>query len=308
VRSDTISRVLLANDRLLLGEFWCPPHSERWHSLNSVSAEPHVIFPRTPVTIRQLGREPAICDRNQIVFYNPGQRFFRSLRSRTGDHCYYVELSPALMRRLAGGFTSFPFAAGPSDASVFLLQRLALRHLKEPEPELELELVERALTLALETAIERARRFHDLRAEQRESTRAAQREIVDHTRLVLDARFRERLTMAEVATSLDVSRFQLSRFFRSHTGFSLLEYRNQLRVRAALDRLPDSETRLSTLAAELGFSNPSHLTAAFRETFGLLPSDLRGRVDGRTLSAAIDRHAATTNVHLSAPVGAASSL
>ena len=306
MQSDTISRVLLATDGLLLGEFWCPPHSERWHSLNSVSAEPHVIFPRTPVTIRQLGREPAICDRNQIVFYNPGQRFFRSLRSRTGDHCYYVELSPELMRRLAGGSTSFPFSAGPSDASVFLLQRLAVRQLKEPEP--DLELVERALTLALETAIERGRRFHELRAEQRESTRTAQREIVDHTRVILDARFRERLRMAEVANSLDVSRFQLSRFFRSHTGFSLLEYRNQLRVRAALDRLPDSETRLSTLAAELGFSNPSHLTAAFRESFGVLPSELRGRIDGRTLSAAIDRHAATTNVRLSAPVGAASSL
>jgi AraC-like DNA-binding protein len=240
------------------------------------------------------------------VFYNPGQRFFRSLRSRTGDHCYYVELSPELMRRLAGGSTSFPFSAGPSDASVFLLQRLAVRQLKEPEP--DLELVERALTLALETAIERGRRFHELRAEQRESTRTAQREIVDHTRVILDARFRERLRMAEVANSLDVSRFQLSRFFRSHTGFSLLEYRNQLRVRAALDRLPDSETRLSTLAAELGFSNPSHLTAAFRESFGVLPSELRGRIDGRTLSAAIDRHAATTNVRLSAPVGAASSL
>ncbi|HUC34220.1 MAG TPA: AraC family transcriptional regulator [Gaiellaceae bacterium] len=306
MQSDTISRVLLVTDGLLLGEFWCPPHSERWHSLNSVSAEPHVIFPRTPVTIRQLGREPAICDRNQIVFYNPGQRFFRSLRSRTGDHCYYVELSPELMRRLAGGSTSFPFSAGPSDASVFLLQRLAVRQLKEPEP--DLELVERALTLALETAIERGRRFHELRAEQRESTRTAQREIVDHTRVILDARFRERLRMAEVANSLDVSRFQLSRFFRSHTGFSLLEYRNQLRVRAALDRLPDSETRLSTLAAELGFSNPSHLTAAFRESFGVLPSELRGRIDGRTLSAAIDRHAATTNVRLSAPVGAASSL
>ncbi len=306
MESDTISRILFANDRLLLGEFWCPPHSERWHSLNSVSAEPHVIFPRTPVTIRQLGREPAICDRNQIVFYNPGQRFFRSLRSRTGDHCYYVELSPALMRRLAGGMTSFQFAAGPIDASVVLLQRLAVRHLKEPDP--DLELVEQALTLALEAAIERGRSFHVLRAEQREPARAAQREIVDHTRQILDARFRERLTMTEVAISLDVSRFQLSRFFRSHTGFSLLGYRNQLRVRAALDRLPDPGIRLSALAEELGFSNPSHLTAAFRETFGLLPSDLRGRIDLQTLSAAIDRHATTTNVRLSAAVGAGSPL
>jgi len=85
-----------------------------------------VIFPRTAVTIRQLGRDPAICDRNQIVFYNPGARFFRTLRTTAGDHCYFVELSPQLMHRLAGGMGSFPFVFGPCDASVFLLQRLGV--------------------------------------------------------------------------------------------------------------------------------------------------------------------------------------
>ncbi len=68
MHADAISRTLYANERLLAGEFWCAPDSARWHSLNSVSPEPHVIFPRTPVTIRQLGRDPVVCDRNQIVF------------------------------------------------------------------------------------------------------------------------------------------------------------------------------------------------------------------------------------------------
>src|SRR3954453_17597721 len=113
---------------MVLGEFWCPPESRCWRGLNPVSAVPHVIFPRTPVTIRQLGRDPVVCDRNQIVFYNPGQQFFRTLRTTVGDHCYYVELSSQLMLRLAGGMGSFPFAFGPCDASVFLLQRLAVRH------------------------------------------------------------------------------------------------------------------------------------------------------------------------------------
>ena len=54
--------------------------------------------------------------------------------------------------------------------------------------------------------------------------------------------------MSEIAASLAVSRFQLSRIFREWTGFSLLGYRNQLRVRAALDRLSDPNARLSALA------------------------------------------------------------
>jgi AraC family transcriptional regulator len=109
--------------------------------------------------------------------------------------------------------------------------------------------------------------------------------------------------MSEIAASLAVSRFQLSRIFRECTGFSLLGYRNQLRVRAALDRLSDPNARLSALAGELGYSNPSHLTAAFRNSFGLLPSELRGPVDRDTLSEVLVRHSPTTNVRLSAASG-----
>jgi AraC-like DNA-binding protein len=301
VQADAISRTLYANERLLAGEFWCAPDSTRWHRLNSVSPEPHVIFPRTPVTIRQLGRDPVVCDRNQIVFYNPGQQFFRTLRTTAGDHCYYVELSPHFMCRLGVGMGSFPFAFGPCDASVFLLQRLAVRHLLDPHP--DERLVDEALTLAVESAIEGARTFHGFHAPLREATRSAHREIVDQTKQLLVARYRERLTMSEIAASLAVSRFQLSRIFRECTGFSLLGYRNQLRVRAAFDRLSDPNVRLSALAGELGYSNPSHLTTAFRGAFGLLPSELRGPVDRNILSDVLARHFPTTNVRLSAASG-----
>jgi AraC family transcriptional regulator of adaptative response / methylphosphotriester-DNA alkyltransferase methyltransferase len=301
VQADAITRTLYANQRLLAGEFWCAPDSTRWHSLNSVSPEAHVIFPRTPVTIRQLGRDPVMCDRNQIVFYNPGQQFFRTLRTTAGDHCYYVELSSQLMIRLAGGMGAFPFAFGPCDAPVFLLQRLAVRHLLDPHP--DERLADEALTVAVESAIEGARIFHGLRARLREATRAAHREIVDQTKQLLVARYRDRLTMSEIAASLAISRFQLSRIFRERTGFSLLGYRNQLRVRAAFDRLSDPNVRLSALAGELGYSNPSHLTAAFRDAFGFLPSELRGPIDRKTLSDVLARHSPTTNVRLSAATG-----
>jgi AraC family transcriptional regulator len=300
VQAHTIDRRLFENDRLVVGEFWCPPESRCWHGLNSVSATPHVVFPRTPVTIRQLGHEPVVCDRNHVLFFNPGQRFFRSLRSRDGDRSYYVELAPELLFRL-GGPTTFPFAFGPCDAQVFLLQRLAIRHLREPNP--DPLLVEECMTEAVSQALERARAFHGLRVRGREATRAAHREIVDQTKELLAARFRERLTMGDIAGSIGVSRFHLSRVFRSCTGFSLHGYRNQLRLRAALERLVDPETVLPPLAAELGFSSHSHFTAAFREAFGVAPSALRGRVGRAQLQNVIARHAAGRNVPLSAASG-----
>ena len=300
MQADTIHRTLFENERLVLGELWCPPESRCWHGLNSVSAAPHVIFPRTPVTIRQLGREPVVCDRNHVLFFNPGQRFFRSLRSRDGDHSYYVELAPELMFNLAH-LSSFPFAFGPCDPSVFLLQRLAVRHLREPNP--DALLVEESVTEAVGLAIERARAFHGLRSKGREATRAAHREIVDQTKELLAARFRERLTMGEIAGAIGVSRFHLSRVFRSSTGFSLHGYRNQLRLRAALERIADSQARLPALASELGFSSHSHFTAAFRESFGVAPSELRGRVTRANLQDVLGRQSATKIVPLSAASG-----
>jgi AraC family transcriptional regulator len=300
VQADTIHRTLFESERLVLGELWCPPESRCWHGLNSVSAVPHVIFPRTPVTIRQLGREPVVCDRNHVLFFNPGQRFFRSLRSRDGDRSYYVELAPELMFNLAH-LSSFPFAFGPCDPSVFLLQRLAVRHLREPNP--DPLLVEESLIESVGLAIERARRFHGLRSKGREATRAAHREIVDQTKELLAARFRERLTMGEIAGAIGVSRFHLSRVFRASTGFSLHGYRNQLRLRAALERIADPDTRLPGLAAELGFSGHSHFTASFREAFGVAPSELRGRVTRGRLEEVLGRHSASKIVPLSAASG-----
>jgi AraC family transcriptional regulator len=301
VQADTIERTLFENDRLLVGEFWCPPESSCWHRLNAVSAAPHVIFPRTPVTIRQLGHEPVVSDRNHVMFYNPGQRFFRSLRSRVGDHSYYVELAPETLFELGRGMTRFPFAFGPSAPRVFLLQRAAIRHLREPEP--DALLVEESFTQAIAAALVGARRFHGLRASARDATRAAHREICDQTKELLAARFRERLTMAEVAGSLGVSRYHLSRVFRAHTGFSLHGYRTQLRLRYALEKLADPTVRLPALAAELGFSSHSHFTASFREAFGIAPSRLRGRLDGELLRELLGA-APVRNVRLSSASGA----
>ena len=156
------------------------------------------------------------------------------------------------------------------------------------------------MTEAVGMAIERARAFHRLRGKGREATRAAHREIVDQTKELLAARFRERLTMGEIAGAIGVSRFHLSRVFRSSTGFSLHGYRNQLRLRAALERIADSQARLPALASELGFSSHSHFTAAFRESFGVAPSELRGRVGRAMLQSVLGRQTANKIVPLSA--------
>ena len=74
---------------------------------------------------------------------------------------------------------------------------------------------------------------------------------------------------------MGASVFHLARTFRRRTGFSLHAYRNQLRVRTALEHLASPGTDLVALALDLGFSSHSHFTETFRRGFGVTPSEAR---------------------------------
>jgi len=52
-------------------------------------------------------------------------------------------------------------------------------------------------------------------------------------------------------------------------------YRNQLRLRAALESLAERHADLTGIALDLGFSSHSHFTETFRRTFGRTPSSVR---------------------------------
>jgi AraC-like DNA-binding protein len=97
----------------------------------------------------------------------------------------------------------------------------------------------------------------------------------EHAKASLTARFAERLTVATVAAEVHVSPYHLTRVFRAQTGFALHEYLNQLRLRAAFERIRDGHDDLATLAADVGFSSHSHLTANFRRAFGGPPTAAR---------------------------------
>ena len=99
--------------------------------------------------------------------------------------------------------------------------------------------------------------------------------VIEDAKAVLTARYKERLTLEELGRAVNVSPFHLARSFRRHTGYTLHEYRTQLRLRAALDRLSGGDEDLVVIARAVGYSSHSHLTASFRRVFGITPSRLR---------------------------------
>jgi AraC-like DNA-binding protein len=280
---DASERTLFRNEHVLVGELWCPPESERWREVNEFSPGVHVVFPRTAVLIHQLGREPVLADRNLVLFYNPGQRFLRFLHDPDGDHCYFVAIAPEAFAEVAAReWEPLPFAFGPRDAGTFLLQHAVVTELRRPRP--DPLAVEEGLVQALARACDQAWALHGRRSRTtRAATRATHRRVVEEAKSLLADRLGERLTLDDVASALNVSKYHLARVFRATTGFALHGYRHQLRLRVAVERLEDDEVSLAAIAAELGFFSNSHLTDSFRRAFGVTPSAVRGRVRRRGL-------------------------
>jgi AraC-like DNA-binding protein len=81
--------------------------------------------------------------------------------------------------------------------------------------------------------------------------------------------------LPDLARVLDVSPFHLARVFRAEFGVPIHQHLLELRLTAALVSLRAGEPNLSKLALELGFSQHSHFSAAFRKAIGWSPSEVR---------------------------------
>ena len=273
--------VLVATSDLVLGEFRCLPDDELWQADNEIGDLPHVVWPLTTVEIERDGFGTVCADPNTVVLYNPGTAYRRRRLAPGGDRSLFLALAPALLERLptttlhADGER---FAAGHVLCSArSWLHKETLVAAAKAEHVDEMLLEEMALD-ALYDALADA--VYDAPGEPPRGAAPASRghvgERVEHARMLLGHRLDESLQVTAVAKALDVSPFHLARQFRAATGTSMYAYRQQLRIRTAVQRvLEQPGSDLSAVAAEHGFASHSHFTAICRRTFGATPTALR---------------------------------
>lgn len=102
---------------------------------------------------------------------------------------------------------------------------------------------------------------------------------------IIHDRFRERLTIAELAREAGVHPAHLASVFREHHGQPIGTYIRRLKLDWAADRLVSTSWPLSRIAAQAGFSDQSHFTRVFKRRRGMTPGQFRkargvGRVIG----------------------------
>ncbi len=247
-------------DGVRFGIFRCPPGDWRWGEPNPVGVEHYLAFPQRRVVIEPDGGPEVVTTPAHLVVYDAGGTFRRRVLDPSGDWCTFLAVDPAVLpgprdrRGVAPVLTPRGFALQASLAR-YLSGTTAPGVLADSAV---LALLDEAMAGSALPRAGAAAPHH--RALVREAT------------VLLSADHGQLRPLGELAAELGVSAYHLARVFRRHTGYSLHDFRLQLRLRAGLERVADRPRDLAGLAADLGFAHHSHFTKAFRATFGTVPS------------------------------------
>jgi AraC-like DNA-binding protein len=83
------------------------------------------------------------------------------------------------------------------------------------------------------------------------------------------------ITLARLAAVVYLSPFHFHRQFKRSMGLTPGQYISQLRIKRARTLLSESDLPLAEVAAQVGFADQSHFTAAFRRTTSMTPATYR---------------------------------
>lgn len=284
VQYDYQVRVLCQTPIVSVLDFRCRHVEPRCLLDEEAMSAPMVVFPRRGTFFRHGPEHARFADPNSVLLFNAREPFRISYPDASGDDSTFFVVAGDLLReilaerdprRAEAAAPRFPVAQMLSDPDLFLAHETLFRKARADSAATVLSIEEGVLRL-VERVVARASEGSSRRPPRaRVATRNAHRECAERTKAILAARFRERLTLSDVAREAGVSPYHLCRVFTREVGMSVHRYLNRLRLRDSLRRLADLRAPLTDLALDLGYSSHSHFTDAFRREFGVSPTAFR---------------------------------
>jgi AraC-like DNA-binding protein len=275
---------LLETPTVTVRDIYCQGSSQG-QGVEECATDTQLVFPYRGIYVRRLGRDEAVAEANQALFFNAAEGYRVSHPVPGGDASLTLVISEPELRELAprnflrdGAALAFRrqrLRIDPRAQSLMALLRHSLRqNIAEPlEAEcLALTLAQRALT---------ARFTHAAGAS------AGRQRLADRVKLVLASDLARRWTLAEIAAEVNGSPVYLTQVFQQVEGLPLYQYQLRLRLARALDLLAQYDD-LTALSLDLGFSSHSHFSAAFRQAYGRSPSEFRRTALRRSSEAATE--------------------
>jgi AraC family transcriptional regulator len=286
-----VERIVFESDVMCAGLFRCAPADPLFPGGAPCSAHT-IVFPREVAWIQHEGGPRFVADTSMATIYNRGQVYRRWSVGGRPDRSDWLAFPDSLIRDVVKRFsgadaesatTPLKHGSAPVTAALYARQRQLFAALDECAGGDALAVEELALGLLEEVLLTAYGGKQPARAGSRHTRRTT--EAIEFVRFAIARDPGARHSLPSLARACDLSPFHLCREFHRVTGQTLTAYRMQLRLRQSLEQIA-AGADLSTVAVDLGFTSHSHFSAAFRRTFGIVPSSLR-RAVVRTLQRSI---------------------
>jgi AraC family transcriptional regulator len=262
---------LLETPTVTVRDIYCQG-SCRGQGAEECATDTQLVFPYRGVYVRRLGRDEAVAEANQALFFNAAEGYRVSHPVTGGDASLTLIISEPDLRELA------PRAFLRDGAALaFRQQRLRI----DPRAQALVALLRHSLRQSIAESLEAeslaltlAQRALGPRTAHAAGASVGRRRLADRVKLVLASDLARRWTLAEIAAEVGGSPVYLTQVFKQVEGLPLYRYQLRLRLARALDLIAQYDY-LTSLGLDLGFSSHSHFSAAFREAYGRSPSEFR---------------------------------
>jgi AraC family transcriptional regulator len=262
------------------------------HVIEGQPARHHMLFTRAGAFMRHsiVGSWKTLADPTQVHLLNAGESLQVSHVGGAHDWTMFSFRSDVVSNLIASDTAPVcaarPFANTHATVSPNMLlayQRIRGALLPAGKRDLSgaLCVEEEAITLLREVLAFSRCSSH---SETKRLYSLKQRNMAESAKVIMASAPGRPHRLDHLAAELGVSPSHLAHVFRGVVGMSLHKYLLYLRMAVALDQIREGETNLSHLALDLGFSTHSHFTAAFRDCFGIPPSEVRKRRASRATS------------------------
>ena len=275
-----VERIVFESDVVCAGLFRCAPEDPLFPGGSPCSAH-SIVFPREVAWIQHEGGPRFVADTSMATIYNRGQVYRRWNIGARPDRSDWLAFPDTVIRDAVTRFngadgdrqaTPLRHVCAPVDADLYARQRRLFAALEQQTAGDALAVEECALGLLEAVLLSAYGASHPQRSNPRLSRRTA--DAIEFARFAIAREPGSRHSLPSLARACGLSPFHLCREFRRITGQTITAYRTQLRLRHSLEQVA-AGVDLSTVALDLGFTSHSHFSAAFRRTFGIVPSSLR---------------------------------
>ncbi|WP_167957767.1 helix-turn-helix domain-containing protein [Anaerosporobacter faecicola] len=123
-------------------------------------------------------------------------------------------------------------------------------------------------------------KFEFIQHSQIDQTRLYSKAVSDALNIV-EAEFKENITLEEVAKRVGVSSQYLSKIFKEETKDTFIEYLTRRRINQAKEIIQTSDYPLKQIGLMVGYKDPNYFSRTFRSVENMSPKDFRDMIKKR---------------------------